>query len=199
MDRLEKQMSFIIEVDKLKAIFRQSLLADGSRHENDAEHSWHMALMAVVLSEYAPQDTDILRSVKMILIHDLVEIYAGDTYLYDIKGNEDKEARETAAADKIFSLLPDKQADEIKALWYEFEECRTKESGFANTLDRLQPVMLNYLTKGRMWQKHGVNSNMVIKKAYRLMENADDRIKAYFLKIIDESVKKGYIADGGKQ
>lgn len=193
MERLNQQMEFLIEVDKLKAIFRQSLLADGSRHENDAEHSWHMAMMAIILKEYAPEGTDILHSIKMMLIHDLVEIYAGDTYLYDEKGNADKEEREKLAADKIFGLLPKEQGQEIKALWYEFEACETKESGFANTLDRLQPVLLNYLTKGKMWQKHGVSSDMVIKKGYRLMENADEKIKAYYLKLINESVENGYL------
>lgn len=193
MERLSQQMEFLIEVDKLKEIFRQSLLADSSRHENDAEHSWHMAMMAIILKEYAPEGTDILHSIKMMLIHDLVEIYAGDTYLYDEKGNADKDEREKLAADKIFGLLPKEQGEEIKALWYEFEACETKESGFANTLDRLQPVLLNYLTKGVMWQKHGVSSDMVIKKGYRLMENADEKIKAYYLKLINESVEKGYL------
>lgn len=193
MERLSQQMEFLIEVDKLKEIFRQSLLADSSRHENDAEHSWHMAMMAIILKEYAPEGTDILHSIKMMLIHDLVEIYAGDTYLYDEKGNADKDEREKLAADKIFGLLPKEQGEEMKALWYEFEACETKESGFANTLDRLQPVLLNYLTKGVMWQKHGVSSDMVIKKGYRLMENADEKIKAYYLKLINESVEKGYL------
>lgn len=198
MKKLEKQMQFLIEADKLKSVFRQSLLADGSRHENDAEHSWHMSMMAVILSEYAPENTDILHSIKMILIHDLVEIYAGDTYLYDVKGNEDKQEREEQSAEKIFGMLPHEQAEEIKKLWYEFEECNTKEAGFANTLDRLQPVMLNYLTEGKMWKKHNVSSDMVIKKAYRLLENADENIKNYFLSIIDESVKKGYLTYGGE-
>ena len=143
MERLKKQMEFIIEVDKLKDIIRQTNLTNGERKENDAEHSWHLALMAVFLSEYAKEPVDVLQVIKMVLIHDLVEIDAGDTYLYDEAGNGTKAAREQKAAERIFNILPGDQAEELFKLWQEFEDRKTPESKFANTLDRIQPVLLN--------------------------------------------------------
>lgn len=162
--RLEKQLAFVMELDKLKYIKRQTYVADGSRRENDAEHSWHLALMAVLLSEYAREEVDVLRVLKMVLIHDAVEIDAGDTYAYDEKGNASKRQREEDAADRIFNILPKDQAKEVRDLWEEFEAGDTKEAKFANTLDRIQPIMLNDITDGRAWREHGIEASQVLNR-----------------------------------
>lgn len=193
MDKIKKQLEFLIEIDKLKEIFRQSLLVNSQRRENDGEHSWHLCMYAVVLQEYAPENTDILKVLKILLMHDLVEIYAGDTYLYDVEANKTKAVREQAAAQKIYGLLPEEQGKEFKELWYEFEACESIESQFANSLDRLQPVMLNYLSQGKKWLENGVHKNDVIQRANRLMDYGAPQIKEVFLKILDDSVKKGYL------
>ncbi|WP_317366416.1 HD domain-containing protein [uncultured Tyzzerella sp.] len=193
MENLKKQMNFLIEIDKLKNVFRQTLISDKSRNENDAEHSWHMAMYAVILEKYAPKGTDILKVIKMALIHDIIEIYAGDTFLYDEELTKSKEKREKEAAKKIYSILPDKQGKEIKALWEEFEEKQTKEAIFCATIDRIQPIILNYLTQGGTWKKHNVKKDMVLKKGYLIFEKADERLKQYVLEIIEESVKLGYL------
>lgn len=193
MDKLKKQMDFLIEIDKLKNIFRQSLVTESERHENDAEHSWHICMFAFILEEYAPEGTDLLRCIKMLLIHDLVEIYAGDTYLYDEKGYLDKQKREQEAAEKLFSVLDESQYSELKSLWYEFEESATKESKFANTMDRIQPVFLNYLSKGKMWKKNGIHKSQVISKGRIFSEDGEPRIKKFMLELIDECVEKGYL------
>jgi len=147
-ERLEKQMEFILELDKIKSITRQTYLANTTRKENDAEHSWHLAIMAIILEEYFDKDINLLKVIKMVLIHDVVEIDAGDTFCYDIKANEDKLLREQKAAERIYNILPENQAKEYKLLWYEFEEGQTKEAIFANILDRLQPIILNFKTNG---------------------------------------------------
>lgn len=161
IQRLQQQFAFIQEIDKEKTIFRQTYLSDASRKENDAEHSWHMAVMALILSEYANEQIDVLKTVSMILVHDLIEIYAGDTYAYDTVGNNDKAEREIKAADKLFALLPEDQRDKFRALWDEFEEGVTPEAKFAITMDRIQPLMLNNASGGRSWQEHGVKSAQV--------------------------------------
>ena len=160
-ERIEKQFEFLKEIDKEKNIFRQTYLADGMRKENDAEHAWHMALFVMVLSEYANEDIDVLKTMKIVLIHDLIEIYAGDTYAYDSKGKESKRGRELAAADRLFSILPKDQAEEFRALWDEFEENITPEARFANTMDKIQPLMLNNASEGRSWEEHGVHASQV--------------------------------------
>lgn len=160
-ERLTKQLDFILELDRLKYINRQSYVADGSRHENDAEHSWHLALMAMLLGEYANEKVDVLHVIKMVLIHDAVEIDAGDTYAYDTEGNATKRAREEKAADRIFNILPQDQAEEMRNLWEEFEAGETPESRFANALDKVQPIMLNDITGGRAWREHGVAVSQV--------------------------------------
>lgn len=162
--RLKKQLDFVLEMDKLKYIERQSYVVDGSRHENDSEHSWHLALMAMLLSEYANEEVDVLRVIKMVLIHDAVEIDAGDTYAYDDAGNATKRQREEQAADRIFNLLPEDQAKEMRAIWEEFEAAETPEAKFANALDRVQPIMLNDITDGRAWREHGVAASQVINR-----------------------------------
>jgi putative hydrolase of HD superfamily len=192
--RLERQIAFVREVDKLKRIKRQTLLMDASRQENDAEHSWHLALMAVVLSEYADGgNVDVARVIRMVLVHDLVEIDAGDTYCYDEAGNRDKAQRELAAADRLFNLLPPDQAAEIRSLWEEFEAARTPEARFANALDRLQPLMHNAFTRGAMWQRHGIVSSQVVARNRRIGDGAPD-LWAFARELIEEAVRKGHLA-----
>lgn len=172
-ERLKRQIDFIVEVDKLKQVYRQTLLMDGSREENDAEHSWHLALMAMVLYEYSPEaDLDLTKVLKMLLIHDLVEIYAGDTFCYDEKGNLDKAKRELAAAEKIYSILPFDQSVEFRDLWDEFEERKTPEALFAASLDRLQPLICNYHTGGHTWVKYGIKSKKVLERNLPIKEGA---------------------------
>ncbi len=192
MDKLKKQMDFLIEINKLKSVFRQSLLPEDGRNENDAEHSWHLCMYAIILSEYAPKDIDLLKCIKMMLIHDLVEIYAGDTYLYDDKGNQDKLKRETEAADKLYSMI-DEQGDELKALWYEFDECKSEEAIFANAMDRMQPLLLNYLTEGKLWRKNNVQISQVIEKGQWKTRKVDERIRQYVLDLLNDAVDKGYL------
>lgn len=161
MDRLKQQFDFLLEIDKEKNIGRQTYLSDGMRKENDAEHSWHMAVMALLMSEYSNEDIDLLHTISMILVHDLVEIYAGDTYAYDAKGNSDKKERELKAADRLFSILPSDQCDKFRGLWEEFEEGVTAEAKFAASMDRIQPLMLNNASGGRSWEEHGVKASQV--------------------------------------
>ena len=172
MERLQKQMEFIQEVDKLKKIGRQSYLTDSSRKENDAEHSWHLALMSLLLSEYAPKEVDVLRVISMVLIHDLVEIDAGDTYAYDTEGNKTKRAREEQAADRIFNILPEEQAKKIRDLWEEFEANETPEANFANALDRTQPIMLNHASEGKAWAEHGVKLSQIMERNVNIPKGA---------------------------
>lgn len=164
MGRLDNQFSFIREVDGLKEITRQSYLKDGSRKENDTEHSWHLALMAVILREYASTDIDLLRVITMTLIHDIVELDAGDTYAYDSARNATKREREVAAADRIFNILPTDQALYLRSLWNEFEECATPEAAFAHTLDNIQPMMLNDASGGRAWKEHNVKLSWILNR-----------------------------------
>ena len=193
MDKLKKQMDFLMEIDKLKNIFRQSLLSVDNRRENDAEHSWHLCMYAVVLEEYAPEGTDLLRAIKMMLVHDLVEIYAGDTYLYDVKGNETKAQRESEAAEKLYAILGKEQCEELKGYWLEFERNDTPEAKFANSLDRLQPIMLNYITRGEKWLVNHVTKAQVIERGSKLTKDAHPALRNFVLDILDESVEKGYL------
>jgi putative hydrolases of HD superfamily len=195
-NRLVRQIAFIREVDKLKTIVRQTLITDASRQENDAEHSWHLALMAFILGEYAPGDNlDLLRVIRMVLVHDLVEIDAGDTYCYDEAGHADKTERETAAADRIFNLLPSDQAADMRALWDEFEAAATPEAKFANALDRLQPLMNNVFTDGRMWQNHRIVKSQVIGRNCKIADGAPD-LWTFARDLIDKAVQDGYLAPG---
>lgn len=148
MDKLEQQMQFLLELDKQKEIERQTYLASGKRKEGDAEHAWHLAVMAFLLADYANEKIDVLKTVKMVLLHDVVEIDAGDTYAYDTAGNQTKRLREEKAADRIYGMLPEKQKQECRALWEEFERGETPEAKFANTLDKVQPVLLNDASGG---------------------------------------------------
>ena len=193
-DRLAAQLRFIVEIDKVKGVFRQTLLIDKSRLENDAEHSWHLAVMAVLLAEYASdKGLDLLRVVKMVLVHDLVEIDAGDTYIYDEAGMKDKAERELAAADRVFGLLPPDQGAEVRGLWEEFEARDTPEAQFAAALDRLQPLLHNYHTQGAQWLKHGVTADRVL-AVNRTMAAGAPELWAFAEQLIHDAVRKGYLA-----
>lgn len=193
IDRLQQQLAFILEVDRLKTILRQTKISDGSRYENDAEHTWHLLLMSIILLEHANNPSlDLLKVMKMLVIHDIVEIDAGDTFAYDEKGNETKRAREIEAADRLFGMLPDDQQQECLALWNEFEERKTDEAKFAATLDRLQPMMLNFQNKGYTWRKHGVTSDRVHERNKRIQDGSH-KLWEYAKQIIAEAVENGYL------
>lgn len=160
--RLDRQIEFCREIDKEKLIGRQTYLADGSRKENDAEHAWHMAVMAVLLSEYSNEELDVLRTVTMLLIHDIVEIDAGDTYAYDEEGKKTQRQREKKAADRLFGILPEDQAARFRELWEEFEQCKTPEARFARTLDNIQPAMLNDASGGKAWAEHATRLSQIL-------------------------------------
>ncbi|MBS4023827.1 MAG: HD domain-containing protein [Dethiobacter sp.] len=192
---LEQLIGFIIEADKLKQVYRQNFLMDGSRYENDAEHSWHLALMCILLSEYAKkQDLNLLKSIKMALIHDIVEIDAGDTYCYDIEAEKDKPEREQKAADRLFGMLPQSQAQELRCLWEEFEECQSGEARFVAALDKLQPLLCNYLTKGRSWQIHGIKKEQVIKRNGSIIEGSE-KLWQFVLSMLNDAVERGYLPE----
>jgi putative hydrolase of HD superfamily len=192
--RFQKQVEFILEADKLKHTLRRTILMNKSRRENSAEHSWHIALSVLVLSEYAAGKTiDVFRVVKMLLIHDLVEIDAGDTYCYDDQGRQDQAQREEIAADRIFNILPEDQARSFRGLWDEFEARETVESRLANALDRLQPFLLNYFTKGQSWQEHDVQSSQVVSRMQPVGDGSPF-LWNYVKKLIDAAVGKGYLS-----
>lgn len=195
MDRLDRQFDFLRETDKLKQIGRQSYLADGSRKENDAEHSWHLALMAVLLSSYAEKDIDVLRVMTMVLVHDIVEIDAGDTYAYDTNGNATKRERETRAADRIFNILPEDQAEYLRSLWEEFEEQATPESAFANMLDKLQPLMLNDASGGKSWKEHGVKLGQVLNRNKNTANGSKELWEYARKNFIEPNVEKGILKE----
>lgn len=194
MTRLEQQLSFIIEVDKVKNIFRQTYLSDKNRKENDAEHSWHIALMALLLKEYADESVDVLKVMSMVLIHDLVEIDAGDTYAYDEAANQTKRQRELAAADRIFGILPEDQGRSFRELWDEFEAYETADAKYAHLLDNLQPLLLNNAADGIAWLEHGVKKSQIYKRNARIEETSPviwDKMK----EIVQGRIEKGNVID----
>ena len=192
--RFKSQIEFILEVDKLKKIMRRTMLMDRSRQENSAEHSWHIALIVLVLSEYVEGDNlNLLRVIKLLLTHDLVEIDAGDTYCYDESGIQDQKERETRAADRIFNILPEDQAKSFRGLWDEYEDRRTPESRFANALDRFQPLLHNYYTQGHSWRQHGIQKKQVLARMQPVEEGAS-HLWDYVTALIDDAVEKGYLA-----
>ncbi|MCI5944294.1 MAG: HD domain-containing protein [Eubacterium sp.] len=172
-DRMKKQWEFALEIDKEKYIGRQTWLSDGKRKENDAEHAWHAALMAVVFSEYANENIDVLKTVLMILIHDLVEIDSGDTYAYDEEGKKTQRQREERGADRIFGMLPEDQGKQFRALWEEFEEWKTPEARFAHVMDNLQPMMLNAATDGKSWTEHGIRLEQILNRNRHTSEGSE--------------------------
>ena len=190
--RLEKQIAFLTEVDKEKNIFRQTYLADGKRKENDAEHSWHLALAAVLLKEHMKEDADLGRVMTMVLIHDLVEIDAGDTYAYDTEGSATKREREVKAADRIFGILPEDQGTYLRELWDEFEAYETAEAKYAHLLDNFQPLMLNDASDGKSWEEHGVHKSQVCRRNARIPETSEI-VWEKMLEIMDKHIEKGHL------
>ena len=184
-DRLQKQLDFALEIDKEKNIFRQTHLSGHGRNENDAEHAWHMAIMAYLLREYSNEPVDITRVMLMCLIHDVVEIDAGDTYAYDEEGKKTQKAREEAAKERIYSLLPEDQKEDLVAIFDEFEESKTPESKFAHAMDNLQPLMLNNSNDGGDWREHGVSAKQVYGRQSRTKEGSE---KLY--EVTDQIIKK---------
>lgn len=172
-ERLDQQFAFLRELDKEKFIGRQTYLTDGIRKENDAEHAWHMAIMTILLSEYANEEIDVLKTISMILIHDVVEIDAGDTYAYDEEGKKTQRTRELAAAERIYHLLPEDQAVKLRALWDEFEEGTTPEARFARAMDNLQPLMLNAATNGKSWRENKIALSQVLKRNQRSSKGSE--------------------------
>jgi putative hydrolase of HD superfamily len=190
---LDGQISFVLEADRLKTVLRQSTISDGSRRENSAEHSWHLALMAVVLAEHAPPGTDLGRVGAMLVLHDLVEIDAGDLFLYSgADALARQEEAERAAADRLFAILPAPQGAEMRGLWDEFEERRTPEARFARALDRLQPMLLNMLNDGGTWMSHGVPLERVL-ASVNLIEEGSASLGAYARAMIATAVERGFL------
>lgn len=196
-ERLKKQLDFILEVDKVKNIFRQTYLADGKRKENDAEHSWHLALMAVLLKEYSNEDVDLSKVIPIVLVHDLVEIDAGDTYAYDEKGALTKDIRERAAAERIYGLLPEDQGQWLKELWEEFEAYETPEAKFAHVLDNCQPLFLNDASNGKSWEEHQVKKSQIYKRNRKTGEGSAV-IWEYMKELIDKHIALGHVIDDEK-
>lgn len=194
MTRLEKQISFIVEIDKVKNIFRQTLLADGNRKENDAEHSWHIALMAILLKEYAEEEVDVLKVMTMVLLHDLVEIDAGDTYAYDTVAAVSKREREVKAADRIFGMLPEDQGSYFRALWDEFEAYETADAKYAHLLDNFQPLLLNDASGGISWREHDVKKSQIYKRNERI-EETSETIWKKMQELIDKNIELGNVKE----
>ncbi len=193
LSRFEKQLQFIVELDKLKNIYRQSLVLHEDRQENDAEHSFHLAIMICLLAEYANEPIDVLHTMKMVLVHDVVEIDAGDTYFYDAARNADKEERELKAADRLFALLPEEQALEFRGLWEEFEARETPEAKFAAAVDRLQPMMLNYHKGGISWKRHGISEEQVKNRNVPTVAMGSDLLGEYAMKLTEAAKAEGML------
>ncbi|QVQ50351.1 HD domain-containing protein [Spiractinospora alimapuensis] len=193
--RLTAQLRFVLEVDRLKSVTRRNLLVDGSRRENSAEHSWYLALSARVFAEYAPPETDIDRVTEMLLIHDVVEVDAGDTFIYgadeQVRGQQ---VRERAAADRIFSLLPEEQALQARAVWDEFEARETPEARFARAIDRIAPMLANAATDGGTWTEYNVSKDQVLEKV-KIIAEGSPQLGEYARGLIEDAATKGYLAD----
>lgn len=194
MTRLEQQIQFILEIDKVKNIFRQTYLADGNRKENDAEHSWHIALMAYLLQEHAEAPVDLVKVMIMVLIHDLVEIDAGDTYAYDTEGAKTKRAREQKAADRIFGLLPEDQGAYFRSLWEEFEDYESADAKYAHMLDNFQPLLLNDAMDGISWKEHQVKKSQIYKRNEKMKETSEP-VWECVQNIVEKHIEKGHVQD----
>lgn len=195
MTRLEQQIAFILEIDKVKNIFRQTTLSDGNRKENDAEHSWHIALMAILLKEHAEDEVDVLKVMTMVLLHDLVEIDAGDTYAYDSVGMQSKREREVKAADRIFGLLPEDQGAYFRALWDEFEAYETADAKYAHLLDNFQPMLLNDASDGVSWREHEVKKSQIYKRNERI-EETSKVIWEKMQEVVAKNIALGNVREG---
>lgn len=209
LNRLEAQLAFLMEADKLKNIYRQTYtrvddlppMPDGSnitkpypRKENDAEHSFSLALFTTILAEYSNEPIDVLKTMKMVLVHDIVEIDAGDTYCYDDAGNTTKADREQRAAERLFGLLPKEQEDEFRSLWEEFEERKTPEAKFAAVMDRIQPLLLNLSRDGISWQEHGIHLHQV-QGRNKLVAEGSQSLSDYIFALLDDANKRGILPD----
>ncbi|GAA3109215.1 phosphohydrolase [Streptosporangium carneum] len=192
-DRLHAQLAFAMEIDKLRRVVRRNTLMDGSRRENDAEHSWYVGMLAMILAEHAPPGTDLDRVVAMLLVHDIVEIDAGDTFIYDAGAVEAQLGIERKAADRIFGLLPEDQATRLRALWDEFEERKTPEARFAKALDRIAPIMANHHNEGGTWSLYKVTAEQVLEKV-KIIEEGSPTLGSYATEIIELSVSRGHLA-----
>jgi putative hydrolases of HD superfamily len=192
--RLERQLKFILEIDKLKNVLRQTRLVDGSRRENDAEHCWEVAMMAIVLAEHAGAPIDLARVVRMLLIHDIVEIDAGDTFIYDEEARTTQVEREERAAERLFGLLPADQAVELRELWAEFEDLKTAESRFARALDRLQPLLHNYHSGGALWSQHGLDYGRVTERN-EIIGRGSPTLLAYAQEVLKRAVDEGLLPE----
>lgn len=194
-ERIEKQFAFCREIDKEKFIGRQTYLTGAKRKENDAEHAWHMAIMTLLLSEYANEKIDVLKTISMLLIHDLVEIDAGDTFAYDEEAKKTQRERELMAADRIFGLLPSNQGDKLRALWDEFEEGTTPEAKFAHTMDNIQPTMLNAATNGKSWKEKGVQLSQILNRNSNTADGSQTLWEYSLQHFIEPNIEKGNIIE----
>lgn len=193
-ERLNKQFEFTIEIDKMCDILRRTVLINKSRRENDAEHSWHIAVMAQLFTEYTKEEINVGRVVQMLVVHDLIEIYAGDTFAYDVKGNEDKEEREKLAADKLFAILPEDQGKQIRLLWEEFDAMETSDSKYAACMDRLQPFLNNTLTNGHTWIE-GKPKRSQIEKRMHVIKEMMPEVYEWVEENIQNAVSKKWLSE----
>lgn len=191
-DRLRKQVEFMLELDKMKNLYRQTYVLHEDRKENDAEHSWHLAVLAMLMAEHSNKPVDVTKVMKMVLIHDVVEIDAGDTYCYDAEGYKTKADREEKAAQRIFGLLPDDQKEEFYSLWREFEDSETDDARFAAVLDRVQPLMLNYTKGGISWKEHGIAKEQVLGRNSEYLGESDN-IAELIVSVIEDAYEKGWL------
>lgn len=194
MTRLEQQVKFLVEIDKVKNIFRQTYLADANRKENDAEHSWHLAIAAFLLKEHMKEEVDLLKVIIMVLIHDLVEIDAGDTYAYDDAGAATKREREEKGADRIFGMLPEDQGEYFRELWEEFEVYESADAKFAHLLDNFQPLLLNDASNGKSWAEHGVKKSQIYRRNAKIEETSED-IWNYMKSLVEKHIELGHVKD----
>ena len=191
-ERLDMQLKFTAEIDKMTSIYRRTLLVSGERRENDAEHSWHIAVMALLFKEYCIEEPNIEHAIKMLVVHDLVEVYAGDTFAYDDKGNASKEEREKEAADKLFSQIPPEQGTEIRSLWEEFDAAETVDAKYAACLDRLQPFLHNTLTEGHTWRE-GHTRREQVEKRMKIIKDFMPAVYEWVDKNLDRGIEKGWL------
>ncbi|MBR5416589.1 MAG: HD domain-containing protein [Clostridiales bacterium] len=192
--RLDQQLKFSAEIDKMTEVYRRTMLISGVRNENDAEHSWHIAVMALLLKEYCVEEPNVERAIKMCVVHDLIEIYAGDTFAYDVAGNASKAEREEAAADRLYSQLPPEQGAELRALWEEFDAMETTDAKYAACLDRTQPLLHNTLTEGHTWRNNGAVRSQVEARAQIIKEFMPE-VYAWIMKNLDRGVEKGWLKE----
>lgn len=192
-DQLSQQVNFLMEIDKLKGISRQTVLVDGSRHENSAEHSWHVSVCASVLAPYASEGVELGRVLQMLLVHDIVEIDAGDTFAYDSTGRASQRDRELEASRRLFALLPEAQAAPMAQLWSEFDAMQTADARYAHAVDRFMPLLHNYYTAGKSWREHGVSRSQVLERMACIQEGMP-ALWPYVTWLLDDAVRKGYLA-----